>query len=584
MKSSKLKIPFLLIPLIATLSAPLAFSAPPAGHPRVSTMDITLFELIAADIAAHRGDADFACDAWFDVAQRKQSAEAAELAWQAAVTSRNSKRMQQTAELWLKLDPTAESAHLTLLANAVATNATDKIRSEVKILAANATNKESGDARGDWLLRLLNTLNHPSRGEPGLHTLVTTLTPEVTKYRLRADIRVSYARLLLAAGQGDEACREASTAVAKTTSSELLGRAADVCWPVSSDETRKMVTNYLSKHPNDVFARLLLGRIELKLGRRAQALQALQAATKRPLSDARLAASAGELALDLNDAVTAEKYLSRYIEIVREETESADLSHLEVWLQLGNAALMQNASERAAEYYAQLTGGPFALQARIREALALADAGLAEKALDVLRRAKKTLHDEAPALCNAELRLLLELGRDEEALRVATESIAAFPKDPDLLYETAMIEENHGLHEAAEEHLRALIAIQPSHVQGCNALGYLLADDSRNLSEARTLLERAYAASPLDPYVLDSMGWLCYREGRLKAAAEFVLSSLKRLWETDVAEHLVEILAVSGRNEEAEKVLVEMLRHEEQEAAQALATRFGLKLPREMAQ
>lgn len=571
----------LLLSLTAMLAVPQALAAPPPGHPRVAAPDITLFELIAADVAAHRGELEFASDAWLDVASSRRSTDAAELAWQAAVTGHDPERMRKAASLWLTLDPEAENARLTMLADAVAADDGARIRNEVAMLSSIAGKREKGADQGSWLVRLLNTLNRSARREPGLATLADAVSREVRKFPDRADVRIGLGRLLLTLGRGTEACREVSSAVLPEGDAELLGQAADVCWPTSGEETRRMIERHLSRHPDDIQAHLLLGRIELRLGHRTKAAAELTRATRRLPDDARLAASAGELALDLGDAAAAERLLSRQVEILRKETEDADLSHLETWLRLGNAALLQQAPERAAGYYAELTGGPFALQARIREALALADAGQGDEALEVLRRARSDLPSETPALRTAELRLLLELSRPDEALRAAEEAVAAHPDDADLLYEAAMVNEELGRHDVAERNLRTLLASHPAHVQGANALGYLLADSNRNLKEARELLERAYAATPLDPYILDSMGWLCYREGRLRSAAEFVLNSLKRLWDSDVAAHLVEILARSERTQEAAEVLSELRRHGEEKLAETLAGRFGLTMPAE---
>lgn len=93
------------------------------------------------------------------------------------------------------------------------------------------------------------------------------------------------------------------------------------------------------------------------------------------------------------------------------------------------------------------------------------------------------------------------------------------------------------------------MTVNPQHVQGANALGYLLTEDNRDLKFARELLERAYRAEPLNPYILDSMGWLNFREGRYRAAAEFTTASLKRLWDIEVAGHLVEIYAAQGKKQ-----------------------------------
>ena len=323
---------------------------------------------------------------------------------------------------------------------------------------------------------------------------------------------------------------------------------------------------------------LISGRVEQRLGERAQALATLDRAMKKGTKDARIALNAGQLAADLNDAARTEKFLLRYVELLKEESEEIDLSRLEVWLQMGNAALMQKAPERAAEYFHELQGGPFALQARIREALALTDTGRNDEALLVLRNARKTLPLDAAALYSAETKLLLELDRRDEAIKLINEAVEKLPSEPGVLYDAAMVEEESGNTAAAEKHLEALIKLSPNHVEALNALGYLWADGNRNLKEARELLERAYKAEPLNPFILDSMVWLCFREGRLKAAAEFTSASLKRLWDAEVSAHLVEILARDGRTAEAQRMLADYASRTSASEAKALADRLSLKL------
>ena len=74
------------------------------------------------------------------------------------------------------------------------------------------------------------------------------------------------------------------------------------------------------------------------------------------------------------------------------------------------------------------------------------------------------------------------------------------------------------------------------------------------------------------------MGWLCFREGRLKAAAEFTSASLKRLWDAEVSAHLVEILARDGRTAEAQRMLADYASRTSASEAKALADRLSLKL------
>ena len=151
----------------------------------------------------------------------------------------------------------------------------------------------------------------------------------------------------------------------------------------------------------------------------------------------------------------------------------------------------------------------------------------------------------------AEARMLIEAGKPEDALGVMKTALAEQPDDVSLAYDTAMIAQNVGHFEETESILKDILSDDPDHVQAGNALAYLWVTRDMNLPEARRLLEHAYRLSPVDPYVLDSMGWLCFKEGRYDQAAEFTLASLKRLFDVEVACHLVEILAVSGRDHEA---------------------------------
>lgn len=74
------------------------------------------------------------------------------------------------------------------------------------------------------------------------------------------------------------------------------------------------------------------------------------------------------------------------------------------------------------------------------------------------------------------------------------------------------------------------------------------------------------------------MGWLCYREGKFDEAAEFILLSLKRQFDVEVAEHLIEVLVAAKRHDEAAS-LWQDLRKRTNDAPEVLAfgERMGLK-------
>lgn len=526
-------------------------AAMPGGHPKVSHPDITLFELLAGGIAGHRGQMQDAYEFFADAAQREKNAEIAGWAWEAAAGSRSPDELLKAAELWLSLDPKAEMALQTKLADAVDRQDRDAMARVLSEMDKALATKE--DPSG-WLERVMQVFVRTQK--TGLNLIADAVSPYVRKYGSRPSVMIALAQMKLASGSAPSACEIAQNAVKLAPDdAALLGQAADVCWRVDFKRTQAMLTSFLGKHPDNAYIRLVLGRSEQRLGQREQALASLKQALRQPTDDPKIYFNAGQLAADLNHAELTEQYLKKYVEMLREDTPDIDLSRLEVWLQLGNAALMQKAPERAVEYYGELTAGPFAAQARLRQAVALVDAKRPDEARRVLVEGREGAGVQEPMLWSAEAKLLMEESRFAEAFQVMEAAAAKFPAEPEVLYEAAMSAEAVGERAAAEKHLQALLAASPDHIQGNNALGYLYADENRRLDEARKLLEKAYSAAPLDPFILDSMGWLCYREGRYKAAVEFTRASLKRLNDPEVRMHLVRILKAAGRDDEAQTQL-----------------------------
>jgi Flp pilus assembly protein TadD len=94
---------------------------------------------------------------------------------------------------------------------------------------------------------------------------------------------------------------------------------------------------------------------------------------------------------------------------------------------------------------------------------------------------------------------------------------------------------------------------EPENAAALNALGYTLADQTERYEEAEALSRQAYILQPNEASIIDSMGWVAYKQGRYGEAEEF----LRRAWTLDrnpeIAAHLGEVLWMSGRKEDAVK-------------------------------
>jgi Flp pilus assembly protein TadD len=199
-----------------------------------------------------------------------------------------------------------------------------------------------------------------------------------------------------------------------------------------------------------------------------------------------------------------------------------------------------------------VTSGEQALAAAIRRAELMAQLGDREAARQVL--AELRLQPGNPAIEEswlAEARILRQAGELDEAFRVLETAVAEMPQSVPILYTRALLAAEQGWVDVAEQDLRLVIARQPENAAALNALGYTLADQTERYDEAEALIRQAYILQPQEPSIIDSMGWIAYRQGRIAEAADF----LRRAWKLDqnpeIAAHLGEVLWVSGKQEEA---------------------------------
>src|SRR5436190_2817723 len=86
------------------------------------------------------------------------------------------------------------------------------------------------------------------------------------------------------------------------------------------------------------------------------------------------------------------------------------------------------------------------------------------------------------------------------------------------------------------------------------------AEDNTRLAEARKLIEKALELSPEDYFIIDSLGWVLYREGNLKGAAEQLRRAYSGRPDAEIGAHLGEVLWVMGRRDEAERIWQESVK------------------------
>ena len=104
----------------------------------------------------------------------------------------------------------------------------------------------------------------------------------------------------------------------------------------------------------------------------------------------------------------------------------------------------------------------------------------------------------------------------------------------------------------AEADLELAIALNPDHAHLLNYLGYSWIDRGENVAEAEDLIRRAVELLPNDGYIIDSLGWVYYRTGRLDEAVATLEQAVSLLPEDPVInDHLGDAYWMVGRYPEA---------------------------------
>ena len=144
-------------------------------------------------------------------------------------------------------------------------------------------------------------------------------------------------------------------------------------------------------------------------------------------------------------------------------------------------------------------------------------AGEREAAVPYARRAVEAQPDSLlPRVTLA--RLYADGKHFEDAERVLREGLDRHPGTVPLLLELGGVREERGNLPGAEGAVREALARDPENPQALNSLGYLLADQNRDLDAAEGMIQRAVERDPDNGAFIDSLGWVYYRLGRIAEA------------------------------------------------------------------
>ena len=218
---------------------------------------------------------------------------------------------------------------------------------------------------------------------------------------------------------------------------------------------------------------------------------------------------------------------------------------------LGNIADRRGDHERAVRYYSRVVSGEFALRAQGRVARLKAEQAGLDAGLAHLQDFARGHPQRGPDLVATRAGLASSFGEAERAIAILDAGLQQYPDSLDLRMTRVFAYERAGKYDAAVRELRQLLVERPGDATVQNALGYTLADRNRSLDEAATLITAALEQMPDSPAVLDSKGWVLFRQGRAPEALPYLQRASELGDDVEIVLHLGEVQWTLGAKADA---------------------------------
>jgi tetratricopeptide (TPR) repeat protein len=529
----------------AMLAAP-SFAQGDASSLSDSGLDeATLYELLVGEIALQRGDAALAAQTYAELARTTRDPRIVRRAIEVANFAHQPDLALEAAKLWSDMEPQSAQPLQVISAILIGAKRVDEAAPYLqKLLAADGVNLENGYMQ----------LNRLLAGNPDKASNLRVVRKLAATHPELAQAHFAVAQAAMVAGDEAGALAEIRQAQAIRPDWEnAVILQAQVLQKRSPAEAAKVLGDFVEKHPASNEARLNYARALVLDKRFPEARKQFEAVLAANPGNTDVVYAVGLLALQLKDYPVAEENMKRLLSMNYRDPNG-------VRYLLGQIAEEQKQWPRAIEWYGQIDEGEHALGARMRTASVMAKEGKVDDARAYLRRAAAENPDQEAQITVAEAQLLRDANRVRDAYEVLGQALKKEPDQPDLLYDYALTAEKLQRYDVLENNLRKLMEVKPDHAHAYNALGYSLVERNTRLPEAKKLIQHALELAPDDAFIVDSMGWLLYREGDLKAAADELRRAYNSRPDAEIGAHLGEVLWVMGQRDEARRVWQESLK------------------------
>lgn len=529
--------------LAPAAAAPDAKAAAPAKPgielPKLELTAQTLYQFLASEIAAQRGQPALAVEGVLDLAKSTRDPRLARRATELALQARMEGRALEAARLWLILDPSEVRARQTITALLVGGGYLGEAKVYLERLLA-----DEGNNVGSAFLSLHQVLARQSNKSAVLALVEELASP----YPQIPEAHFAIAQAAWGVERDEQALREVVEALRLRPNWEMAALfQGQILQRATAAQALDFYKQYLESFPRALDVRLTYARLLVAEKRYVDARNQFEKLVTEFPGNAEVSVALGLLSLQLRDFDKAELHLKQALAEKYRDTNA-------VRMYLGQLEEERKRYGEAANWYFSVAPGEHHLAAQLKYAAMLAKQNLAAEALQFLRQITTASNQQRVQVIIAEAQILRATKAYQEAYELLSKALEKLPNYPDLLYDRAMVAEKVGRLDSLEQDLRKLIQLKPDYAHAYNALGYTLAARGERLEEAAQLIEKALKLTPDDPFIMDSMGWVYFRQGALDKALPMLRRAYAEQPDPEIAAHLGEVLWSQGSRDEAAKL------------------------------
>ena len=542
--------------------APAAFAQTPAAAaplapktPERSALDAQLmYQLLISELSFQNTDYGSAYGLMLHAARESGDAQLYERAIEMALTARDANAAMAAAKAWQQAQPQSPDPDRHLLQLAIGLNRLpDSLAVLQRMLARVPAAEKSAAITG-----LTRFYTRATEKTAAADLVEKVLAPELANRATGPAAWAAIGNLRLLANNKAAALAAARKGAALNPASDDVAMLAITLLDPPAEGMAELLQTYFAG-PATLQVRMGYVRKLIDLQRYDQALEQVQRLTrdKPDFPDAWLVQ--GSIEFQNQALESAARSLWAYVALVapavaaplNEELALTPRGLVQAYLLLSQIAEKQRDFAQAQSFLERIRSPQDAARVQLRRAMITALAGSLDDALALLDKLPDSDPDEARIKLNAQLQLLREHQREQQAYDLLAQERKRNPQDVDLMYEQALSAEKLGNLGEMESLLRAVIKQQPDYHAAYNALGYSLAERNVRLPEARALVAKALEFAPNDPFILDSLAWVEFRSGNHAQALRILQEAYLARPDAEIAAHLGEVLWAMNQREEA---------------------------------